>query len=188
MTELESKYGVKRILNAMGMSTMVGANVVPTAGPEDRRRSHVDEFRHRRAASGRQQGDRAMDRRGSRLRDGLFGVGHLRNGRRRHDRFRPRTHRPTTRYHRHEKRGRDAARTQPQLRRRGLADDPSRRSRAEAHRHREPLRRLPPAQCDRTEHSGGGLRRERRRTSRRELHSDRSVRRDRGQPRFACHR
>ena len=28
MTELESKYGVKRILNAMGMSTMVGANVV----------------------------------------------------------------------------------------------------------------------------------------------------------------
>jgi L-seryl-tRNA(Ser) seleniumtransferase len=29
MTELESKYGVKRILNAMGMSTMVGANVVP---------------------------------------------------------------------------------------------------------------------------------------------------------------
>ena len=29
MTELESKYGVKRILNAMGMSTIVGANVVP---------------------------------------------------------------------------------------------------------------------------------------------------------------
>ena len=29
MTELESKYGVKPILNAMGMSTIVGANVVP---------------------------------------------------------------------------------------------------------------------------------------------------------------
>ena len=29
MTELESNYGVKRILNAMGMSTIVGANVVP---------------------------------------------------------------------------------------------------------------------------------------------------------------
>jgi L-seryl-tRNA(Ser) seleniumtransferase len=29
MTELESKYGVKRLLNAMGMSTIVGANVVP---------------------------------------------------------------------------------------------------------------------------------------------------------------
>ena len=34
MTELESKYGVRRLLNAMGMSTIVGANVVP---PEIRR-------------------------------------------------------------------------------------------------------------------------------------------------------